>query len=76
MGKYVIVPFTVQDADSTRKDFKSTKPLEKLIRTTLEDINWNLMTDGTRYRLGYIYGRLKGLEREEDLMTKAKEEND
>lgn len=75
MGKYVIVPFTVQDADATRKDYKSTKPLEKLIRKTLEGTNWNLMTDGTRYRLGYVYGRLKGLEQEEDLMEKAKEAN-
>lgn len=68
MGKFVIVPFTVQDADSSRKEYDSTTKLRKLIKTTLEDTNWRLMTEGASYRLGYVYGRLKGYEREEDLM--------
>lgn len=68
MGKFVIVPFTVQDADSSRKEYDSTTKLRKLIKKTLEDTNWRIMTEGASYRLGYVYGRLKGYEREEDLM--------
>lgn len=68
MEKYVIVPFTVQDADSSRKEYDSTTKLRRLIKKTLEDTNWRLMTEGALYRLGYVYGRLKGYEREEDLM--------
>lgn len=68
MGKYVVVPFTVQDADSSRKEYDSTAKFRKLIKKTLEDTNWRLMTEGASYRLGYIYGRLKGYEREEDLI--------
>ncbi|MGR3311106.1 MAG: hypothetical protein ACUZ77_10050, partial [Candidatus Brocadiales bacterium] len=72
INKYVIVPFTVQEADSSRKEYDSTNKLQKLVRKTLEGTNWRLMSDGTYYRLGYVYGRLKGYEREEDLMEIVK----
>lgn len=67
MGKFVIVPFTVQDADSSRGSYDSTHKLQKLLKKALEDTNWRLMSEGTSYRMGYVYGRLKGYEREEDL---------
>jgi hypothetical protein len=76
MGKYVVVPFTVQDADSSRKEHESTGKLRKLIKKTLEDTNWRLMTEGASYRLGYVYGRLKGYEREEDLMEIVRKKNE
>lgn len=78
MEKYVIVPFTVQDADSSRKEKDSTHKLQRIIKSTLEETNWRLMSDGTSYRLGYVYGRFKGYEREEDManLFRAKTSND
>lgn len=77
MGQHVIVSFSLQDTDSSRnKDVRVTQ-LQKLIKERLEKTNWRLMTDGLSYRLGYISGRLKGYEREEDLFElsgKKKEE--
>ncbi len=67
MNKYVIVPFTIQEADISRKENDSTNTLQKIIKASLVDTNWRLMSEGTTYRLGYVYGRLKGYEREEDL---------
>lgn len=68
MERFVIVPFTVQDADTSRKEYDSTNNLKKLIKRTLENTNWRLMSDDPHYRLGYLSGRLKGYENEEDLM--------
>lgn len=67
MGQYVIVPFTVQDADTSRKEYDSKHSLQKIIKKALEETNWRLMSEGTSYRLGYVYGRLKGYEREDDM---------
>ncbi|MDQ5981630.1 MAG: hypothetical protein QG570_380 [Patescibacteria group bacterium] len=67
IGQFVIIPFTVQDADSSRKEYDSTHELQKLVKNTLEKTNWRLMSEGTSYRLGYVYGRLKGYERDEDM---------
>jgi hypothetical protein len=78
IGQHVIIPFTVQDANSSRKDHESTGTLQKIIRKLLDETNWRLMSEGTTYRLGYIYGRLKGYEREEDLanlVRKIKEQD-
>jgi len=72
IAKYVIISFTAQDSDSTRKEADSTNQLKKLLKKTLEDTNWRLMSEGVTYRLGYVYGRLKGYEREEDLMEIVK----
>lgn len=71
MSQFLIVPFTVQDADSSRKELSSIDTLKKLIKDTLENTNWKLMSDGIHYRLGYLSGRLRGYEREEDLMELA-----
>ena len=68
MGKFVIIPFTVQDAESSRKEYESTNKMKKLVKATLESTNWRLMSEGLFYRLGYVYGRLKGYEREADLV--------
>jgi DNA-directed RNA polymerase subunit M/transcription elongation factor TFIIS len=68
IGKYVIVPFMAQDLDTFRKEYDSTNQLKKLLKKALAPTNWRLMSEGVTYRLGYVYGRLKGYEREEDLM--------
>jgi hypothetical protein len=66
LGKDVIVPFTAQDADPDRKEYDRTTALKKLISDTLENTNWRLMAEGVSHRLGYVSGRLKGYEREEE----------
>jgi phage FluMu protein Com len=72
MGQYVIIPFTVQETNDKRKEYNTIHILQKLIKTALEDTNWRLMSEGISYRLGYVYGRLKGYEREEDFMQLVK----
>ncbi|MDE2026693.1 MAG: hypothetical protein KGJ07_09475, partial [Patescibacteria group bacterium] len=68
MGQFVTVGFVVQDADTSRRENISTSTLQKIIKEALENSNWRLMSDGIHYRLGYVYGKLKGYEREEDLL--------
>ncbi len=68
IDKYVIVPFTVRDAKSDRKQRSSELELRRLLRTTLEPTSWRLMNDSVSYRLGILSGKLKGYEREEDLV--------
>ncbi len=68
MSQFVIVPFSVLDAISTRRQNISEDTLKKLIKDALEDTNWRLMSDGIHYRLGYLSGRLRGYEHEEDLV--------
>lgn len=69
MGKFVIVPFTVQEADPDRKGRASQADLSRLMRKVLMKTNWRLMSDGVSYRMGYLSGRLKGYEREGDLVS-------
>lgn len=75
MGQHVIIPFTVQEANGTRKEYDTTTTLKKLLKNTLENTNWRLMSEGVSYRLGYVYGRLKGYEREEDLANLVRTKN-
>jgi len=67
MGKDVFVGFNCLDTKSDRNDYDSIKTLEKLVKKTLADTNWRLMSDGIHYRLGYLNGRVRAYEREEDL---------
>ncbi len=72
--KQVIVPFTIQDSDSNRKEYDSVHKLQKIIKRVLEETNWRLMSEGVIYRLGYLSGRLKGYEQEEELVKLIKSE--
>lgn len=71
------MPFTAQDADSSRKENDSVHKLQRIIKRTLEGTNWRLMSEGAHYRLGYLSGKLKGYEHEEDLLqlVKKREKN-
>ncbi len=71
LGKYVIVGFTVQDANVQGRAKTALQDLQKLLISTLEGTNWRLMTDSLSSRLGYLTGRLKGYEREEDFFEIA-----
>lgn len=66
MGKYVAVPFVVQDSKAEREEYDSKKQLKKLIDKSLEDTNWKLMSEGLSYRVGYLSGRLRCYESEDD----------
>lgn len=69
MNKDVFIGFNCLDSKSDRSDYDSEKTLKKTIEKTLADTNWRLMSDGIHYRLGYLSGRLRAYEREEDLKT-------
>ncbi len=71
--KDVVVPFIVYEHKPDREGRASTYELEKLLRKTLKETNWRLMSDGTNYRLGMLEGRLRGYEREEDLLKLVQE---
>jgi hypothetical protein len=67
MGQFVVIPFSIQDMNSERSDRASSQTAEEIIKNTLNETNWRLI-DGVSYRLGYLQGRLKGYEREEDMI--------
>ncbi len=76
IGKDVFVGFNCLDGKSDRADYDSRRTLEKLVKKSLEDTNWRLMSEGVSYRLGYLTGRLRAYEREDDLLRLvAKSEN-
>jgi hypothetical protein len=68
IDKNVIINFTVQDNLSNREDMASQYECKKLIKKTLINTNWRLMSEGISCRLGILNGRLRGYEREEDLL--------
>lgn len=67
IGQFIFAPFTLQDAETSRRENISTSTLEELLKSALENTNWRLV-DGVSYRLGFLSGRLKGYEREDDLL--------
>ena len=67
MGKDVFIGFGCLDSKSGREDYDSRKTLKKLVDKALADTNWRLLSDGISYRLGYLTGRVRAYEREEDL---------
>jgi len=67
IGKDVIVPFGVYDNKSDRPKMTSEYDLKRLLKKILEDTNWRLMSDGVNYRLGFLTGRLRGVESEEEI---------
>lgn len=72
MGRTVIIPFSCLDNKPNRKDYESRSTLKKTITKILGDTNWRLMSDGISYRLGYLTGRLKAYETEEDMLKIVK----
>jgi len=64
----VIIEFTVQDNKAGRGEYDSKYQLQKLFKSTLEKINWRLTSKGLNYRLGILFGALRGYEKEKDLI--------
>jgi len=67
LGWEVSLDFNCLDADADREEYRSRKGLQKLLDKILVDTNWRLMSDGVSYRLGFLSGRLRAYESEEDL---------
>lgn len=67
IGKDVFVGFNCLDGKSERSDRDSEKVLKKTVEKALLNTNWRLISDGISYRLGYLNGRLRAYENEEDL---------
>jgi len=72
IGKDVFIGFTARDKKSGREEYDSKNNLKKIIQKSLQNTNWRLMSDGINYRLGLLSGRLRGYEREEDLIKIVK----
>jgi hypothetical protein len=72
IGKDVVVEFNVQDGTSGRKEYDSKTLLKKIIARILEKTNWRLMSDGLSYRMGFLSGRLRGFDKEADLLELVK----
>jgi DNA-directed RNA polymerase subunit RPC12/RpoP len=71
MGRDVFVELSIRDGKSGREEYDSKANLKKAIKKTLEGTNWRLMSSGVSYRLGFLTGKLRGYEREEDLVKLA-----
>ncbi|MEI7891371.1 MAG: hypothetical protein WCI36_05395 [bacterium] len=69
--KDVIIPFSVHDSKSDRTKMASEYDLKRLLKKTLEYTNWRLMSEGTSYRLGFLSGRLRGVEGEDEFKRLA-----
>lgn len=66
-GRETSVPFSCLDGKPERAEYDSKKGLQKIISSALEGTNWRLMSEGVSYRLGYLSGRLRAYESEEDM---------
>lgn len=74
LGRDVIVGFSCLDAQPERGEYDSRNTLKKTVTKALAETNWRLMSDGVSYRLGYLNGRLRAYEREEDLVELLRRE--
>lgn len=67
IGRVVFVGFSCLDSKSDRENYESSKVLKTVINQALEATNWRLTSDGISYRLGYLTGRLRAYEQEDEL---------
>ncbi len=74
VGREVVVPFSCLDSDAKRDGDESRRSLKKIVTRALADSNWRLMSDGVHYRLGYLSGRVRAYETDEDLQRLAAKE--
>jgi predicted RNA-binding Zn-ribbon protein involved in translation (DUF1610 family) len=72
LGGHVTISFSCMDSHSGREDAKSRKELKNAVGKALSETNWRLMSDGVSYRLGYLTGRLRAFEDEDELVGLVK----
>lgn len=72
LDRHIIVPFTIQDAQS-REQRKSVLKVAKALKEVLLLTNWRLIDpqNSLEHRLGIISGRLKAFETDEDIQKLA-----
>jgi hypothetical protein len=68
IGRFFIVPFTVQDLKQGRAERESISALEKLMETLLAPTNWRIASEGIYSQLGVLSGRLRGFDKEYELV--------
>lgn len=68
IDRHVLVPFTLQETKPKRRDRESVADLYDLLKTALKDTNWRAPKELISYRLGFLSGKLKGYESEDDLL--------
>ncbi len=68
INKDVTISFTAVDSKENRSERDSKQDLKKTVDEVLKESNWRLMSAGIDYRLGFVSGRLRGFEKEEDLL--------
>lgn len=73
MGQVVSVSFTLEDP-TTQGDYESRTKLSKILKKSLAETNWRVMSDGISYRLGILSGRVRVHENERDLLRLVKED--
>jgi hypothetical protein len=72
IDKQVIISFNVQETKLERKEYDACRDLRRGLTKALEDTNWRLMSEGISGKLGILYGKLKGYEGEDDLISIVK----
>jgi len=71
-GRYFIVAFSAEDTKATREEYDSKHDLLKAFEDALKETNWRVMSDGISYRAGYLMGRVRCYEKEEDILLLVK----
>ncbi|MFZ2664146.1 MAG: hypothetical protein WAX66_02185 [Patescibacteria group bacterium] len=72
IGRYFIVEFNAEDIKPSREEYDSKHNLQKVCEKALKDTNWRVMSDGVSYRAGYLTGRVRCYEKEEDILELIK----
>jgi len=67
IGKFFVVPFTVQNFKEGRAERDKIFGLKKIIQNLLVSTNWRLMSDGIYEQLGVLSGRLRGYDKQYEL---------
>lgn len=68
LGVYVSISFCCMDGNMAREDAQSRKVLKQAIVKALGDTNWRLMSEGISYRLGYLTGRVRVYEEDDEIV--------
>ena len=69
--RIVSISFSVEDL-TDQAEYDSRTKLTRLLKDSLEETNWRLMTDGITYRLGFLQGRIRVYEKEEEIVKLLK----
>jgi hypothetical protein len=74
IGPQLTASFSCLDNQPERGDYDSRTTLKKLITNALADTNWQLMSDGIHHHLGYLSGRLRTYDSDDELRKLAEKQ--